>query len=429
MTRLGPPLAAALAIAAALAGSGAQGQSILDQSEWLPKGSELGTASLTRPRQVLRTERTGGSPSFLAQLGELVFRAPDMLGGNARKAGISCDTCHSGGAKNTRFFIPGLSSKHGTVDVTHRLWNQAADDGLDNPLSIPSLRGVGTRGVFGFRGEFTSLREFTRKVIMQEFAGDEPPPILLDALIVYEDELAPLPNLLLDQAGNLTAAAPEDARTGEPLFRKLCSSCHNPEQGFADGRRHDVGSGGPVRTPSLLGVDFNAPYFHDGRYATLAEAVGHFDKTLGFAPGSREHEQLVAYVQAVGRGEAPTVEVTLSSDLDRLGRFVALLRRPLLDENADLAEAIARLVRNETGRIAGRFANSNAAQTVLRGWARSVADIGHDAETRKFPEARGLLDDLQRRLLTEAGPLAVAEAASLYNAESLKAALAKQPEN
>jgi cytochrome c peroxidase len=69
---------------------------------------------------------------------------------------------------------------------------------------------------------------------------------------------------------------------GKRIFESYdtgCSSCHDPSRGFSDGERHEVGSraaGDLARsfeTPSLRGVGGTAPYFHDGRYATLEELL------------------------------------------------------------------------------------------------------------------------------------------------------------
>ncbi len=35
-----------------------------------------------------------------------------------------------------------------------------------------------------------------------------------------------------------------------------------------------------MKTPPLLNANFNAPYFHDGRYDTYEEVVGHFDRVF-----------------------------------------------------------------------------------------------------------------------------------------------------
>ena len=44
---------------------------------------------------------------------------------------------------------------------------------------------------FGERGQVASLREFTRRVIVVEFAGEEPAPVLLDGLVTYMERLQP----------------------------------------------------------------------------------------------------------------------------------------------------------------------------------------------------------------------------------------------
>jgi cytochrome c peroxidase len=54
-----------------------------------------------------------------------------------------------------------------------------------------------------------------------------------------------------------------------------CSGCHALDREGSDRKRHDVGSRAKgdseaeLRTPPLLFVGATAPYFHDGRYATL----------------------------------------------------------------------------------------------------------------------------------------------------------------
>lgn len=162
-------------------------QTAADRIRWLPPGSRTVADELLRPRE--NADRSG----FLVELGRLAFRSPLVLGGNARRAGLSCDSCHVGGHGNARFFIPGLSDAPGRVDVSHGLWNPLADDGIANPKAIPDLHGVRTRHRLGSDGRFASLREFTRHAIVVEFAGEEPPPWLLDALVAYLQALAAVP--------------------------------------------------------------------------------------------------------------------------------------------------------------------------------------------------------------------------------------------
>ncbi|WP_428247829.1 hypothetical protein [Ferrovibrio sp.] len=163
-------------------------QSLRGALDWLPPGS-LNLHELTqRPQEI---QAGGERQSFFAEYGRLAFRSPDVLGGNARKAGLSCQACHPNGDANRHFFIPGLSDRPGRIDVTHSLWSAKGDDGRANPLEIPSLRGVKGRHRLGFDRRLGSLREFTRNVIVLEFDGAEPEPLLLDALVAYQQTLAP----------------------------------------------------------------------------------------------------------------------------------------------------------------------------------------------------------------------------------------------
>jgi hypothetical protein len=175
---------------AALPSLAAQAQSLVGALEWLPPGS-LSVESLTRhPQEQLEG---GEKQSFYVDLGRLAFRSPDVLGGTARKAGLSCQACHANGFATTAFFIPGLSNKPGSIDVSHAFWNLRGEDGIDNPLEIPSLRGVKTKDRFGQDRRTASLRDFTRRVIVTEFSGAEPDALLLDALIAYQEKLQPAP--------------------------------------------------------------------------------------------------------------------------------------------------------------------------------------------------------------------------------------------
>ena len=49
-------------------------------------------------------------------------------------------------------------------------------------------------------------------------------------------------------------------------------TCHVPASYDKKGPE-DVGSGGPFKVPSLRNVSKTGPYFHDGRFKTLDEAV------------------------------------------------------------------------------------------------------------------------------------------------------------
>jgi len=166
----------------------ANAQNLLKQSEWLPPGASVAGDLLRRPAEALEG---GLNQNFYVEFGRLAFRSPEILGGNARRAGISCNACHSNGHLNARFFIPGVSDRPGTVDATHKLWNLRAEDRVANPLPIPSLRNVAGKLRLGQDGRATGLRDFVRAVIVTEFAGDEPSHLMLDALTAYLAKLRP----------------------------------------------------------------------------------------------------------------------------------------------------------------------------------------------------------------------------------------------
>ena len=94
----------------------------------------------------------------------------------------------------------------------------------------------------------------------------------LDALASYVAEILPPP-----------ARAPRaaDVLRGREIFTSreaACAGCHGGTL-FTDDRAHDVNSKTPAdlaaafNTPSLRFVGGTAPYFHDGRYATLADLL------------------------------------------------------------------------------------------------------------------------------------------------------------
>jgi cytochrome c peroxidase len=246
-------------------------------------------------------------------LGDLAFNSPAILGDVARRAGVSCATCHVNGAGNAKLFIPGMSTRPGNFDTSGPLFNPKADNHVLDPVRIPSLRGARYLAPYGHDGRMASLRDFVRNVIVGEFAGPEPKPALLDALVAYVQEIDFLPNPTLGERGRLNDTASEAARRGEALFAKpflhdpnlSCAACHVPSGAFIDHLQHDVGSGGLYKTPTLLNAGFNAPYFHDARYDTFEQVVDHFDRVYGLGLSAQDRSDLVAYLHAVGDARQP----------------------------------------------------------------------------------------------------------------------------
>lgn len=298
----------------------------------LPPKTELNEDALSRPREVFHSEVVGRR-SDLIKLGNLAFSSPSILGSVAQQAGISCETCHVNGAGNAKFFMPNMSTRPGNFDTTGPLFNPKADNGVLDPVRIPSLRGARYLAPYGADGRMASLRDFVHNVIVNEFSGPEPSPAILDALVAYIQDVDFLPNASLGPAGRLVEkVTSESERRGEALFSKpfphdpnmSCATCHVPSAGFVDHMQHDVGSGGLFKTPTLRNADFNAPYFHDGRFDTYDQVVAHFDRVFELGLTAQDQKDLVAYLTAVGDGLMP-YEQGAGAALKEINDFASLL--------------------------------------------------------------------------------------------------------
>ena len=298
----------------------------------LPAKTELNEDALDKPREVFRSELAGGK-SYMINLGNLAFSSPSILGDVARQAGVSCGTCHVNGAGNAKFFMPKMSTRPGNFDTTGPLFNPKANNFVLDPVRIPSLRGARYLAPYGADGRMPSLRDFVRNVIVNEFAGPEPSPVIVDAIVAYIQDIDFLANPSLGPAGRLIGKISEAERRGEALFRKpfphdlemSCAGCHVPSGGFVDHQQHDVGSGGLFKTPTLRNADFNAPYFHDGRFDNFDQVVAHFDRTFDLGLSAQDRQDLVAYLTAVGDGIQPYERDGAGATLKEINDFATVL--------------------------------------------------------------------------------------------------------
>ncbi|HEY1502692.1 MAG TPA: cytochrome c peroxidase [Stellaceae bacterium] len=305
----------------------------------LPLGTQIDNDVLLQPREVFSSDAHGGSKPYIVKLGDLAFNSPSILGGVARQAGISCGTCHINATTNARFFIPGMSSRPGNFDPTGPVFNPDANDHVVDPVTIPSLRGVRSLAPYGHNGRYASLGDFVHAVIVNEFAGPEPSPLLQEAIVAYLQDVDFLPNPRLGPLGHLVGHTTDSEKRGEALFSKpfpgdstmSCAACHRPSAAFVDHQQHDVGTGGLFKTPTLLDANFNAPYFHDGRYDSYDQVVAYFDHTFALGLSAEDRQDLTAYLTAVGGGERP---------YERDG--VALRMREIDEFDSVLDQAVAR---------------------------------------------------------------------------------------
>ncbi|MHA1537691.1 MAG: cytochrome c peroxidase [Alphaproteobacteria bacterium] len=408
----------------------AQSDGFAQRSRWLPRLDVL-AAGLTRRAKEFRHPSKDAEQRFWVGLGRVVFRAPTLLGLEARRIGMTCETCHAGGDANRDFFLAGLSGKRRTIDLTSAFFNRRAEDGRFNPIRIPSLRGLAATAPYGHRGKFPTLRAMSHHVIVDEFAGKAPAPKVMRALIAYLRALEPAPNRRLGPAGRLTRAGSVSARRGQALFTKTwpgkrgrsCASCHNPARAFTDGKAHDVGTGGRIDTPSLLGAALGGPFMHDGRLDRLDQAAGHYARFAGRVLPPRQRGELVAYLHEVGAAMGAYEPITLAGDLARVDAGVAILAQALKRGEPALAAIVIVTVRRDLGRIRDRFPGPVHAQARRRlvGWSRALQSVGR-AKSR--PRAARALTKARTAGGKAKSALAKVEETSLYDPIRLRAFLA-----
>ncbi len=151
---------------------------VFEALRWTAPGAEYSVIA-EQPDTCLTYNRTD---SRLVDAGQAYFNTPTLLGGQAAKAGLSCASCHMNGRDNPHFLLAGVSDQPGTADVTNSFFSAKRGNGKFDPVAIPDLakpgkisRDLGTK----------VLEPFIRNLIVEEFAGEEPSPAMLDALAAY----------------------------------------------------------------------------------------------------------------------------------------------------------------------------------------------------------------------------------------------------
>jgi cytochrome c peroxidase len=333
----------------------------------LPPGSDL-NKQLPRPRQILNMTSRGVNEreTALIALGDMAFDSPFIFGEPARSLEVSCNTCHNKSITNPKLFIPGLSSRRGGMDVSNSFFAPHANNGHFDPLDTPDLRGIRFTAPYGRNGRFASLREFTRNVIVNEFNGAEPDPIVLDGMIAYMNEFEFLSNPALNPDGRLSARASVAARRGEILFNRpfpsmanrSCATCHVPSARFLDRKSHDIGTvqgfephsqDRALDTPTLLSAKHTPPYFHDGSQPTLRAVNEWFNKRYRLGLTKAQIDDLTAYVETVGDGVEAYEDTTrtLAAEMEEFSFFLSAYETLIEKNKPELMQATFQTIASE----------------------------------------------------------------------------------
>jgi len=149
---------------------------------WVAPGADPARALGSVPTECL-TRPADPALAARIEVGRAAFRTPVLLGGQAARAGINCETCHRAGRGNPDFHFPGISGAPGTADFTNAISSTHRDDGIDNPKPIPDLSGPKDRLKVDQDPAQAKLEPFLHGLVTEEFDGPEPTPVVTGKLI------------------------------------------------------------------------------------------------------------------------------------------------------------------------------------------------------------------------------------------------------
>lgn len=236
-------LIAGVAGAAALA---APGDPPVRAMRWMAKGADPARALGSTPTECLKPI-SDPALALKVEVGRAAFRTPVLLGGQAGRAGVMCETCHKGGRTNPDFLFPGISGAPGTADVTNALFSTHRDNGIFDPKPIPDLSG--SKGLLKVDQDPAAkkLEPFIHGQITEEFDGPEPPPAVLQGLAAYVRALNPAAcpansrepvtvALLMSDARRALQAGRAEAAAGDSPTAVLMTAAARSRLGLIDER-------------------------------------------------------------------------------------------------------------------------------------------------------------------------------------------------
>jgi len=208
-----------------------------------------------------------------------------------------------------------------------------------------------------------------------------------------------------------------------------CATCHVPDQAFVDHRQHDVGSGGRFKTPTLLNANYNAPYFHDGRYDSYTQVVAYFDRVFYLGLSPQDRQDLVAYLEAVGDGEQLLVPDDVDAHIDEIVNFAKVLDVALPERNVEVATLTLGTIDRELRDLTECFPDRKdptvnggvneriAARGSLKDLVLSLHAISVFIQSARFNEATAGLSRYRGLLESSIPSLKAAAPWSLFNQE------------
>jgi hypothetical protein len=211
------------------------------------------------------------------------------------------------------------------------------------------------------------------------------------------------------------------------MIRASAVPAATSHQVFVDHLQHDVGSGGFFKTPTLLNANFNAPYFHDGRYETYERVVEHFDRLFELGLSTQDRSDLVAYLNTVGDGRQPYERDSVLLRLAEIMDFASVLGTAIPDRDSAIISLVTETVGGELRELAEKFPppkdtsvsggkeQRGVARAALKDLVLGLRRIDLAAAAGHFDEAANEYVDFRRRISAVPVALHNAEPWSLFN--------------
>jgi hypothetical protein len=213
---------------------------------WIARGGDPARALGTTPTECLARPADPARAASV-EIGRAAFRSTTLLGGQAGRAGITCETCHSAGRANPDFLFPGVSGAPGTADVTNSLFSTHRGNDVDDPKPIPDLSGPKAKLKVSQVPAERALEPFIHGLITEEFDGPEPSPAVLQGLADYVRALRPAAcpanarqpftvGLLMADARRALMAAQRAAKAGDDATAVMMVASARSRLGLIDER-------------------------------------------------------------------------------------------------------------------------------------------------------------------------------------------------
>lgn len=197
-------------------------------------------------RPALAVHHNGGT-RIITLPGDLGYDSGRTMFHQQTASGLSCASCHPEGRDD------GL------------VW-EFADIGIRRTQTLAG--GILRRAPYHWAGDMTDLTVLMEDVFAERMLGGEVTRSQKLSLGPWLDRIpAPAPSPTADVA---------TIDRGRALFESVeqaCTTCHSGEL-LTNNRLFDVGTGGPMKVPSLVGVAARAPFMHTGCATTLADRFG-----------------------------------------------------------------------------------------------------------------------------------------------------------